>query len=521
MITSVLLSLRLHQDWTQEELAVRSGVSVRTIRNLESGRIQNPRASTVDLLLAALDPDLQVQLRDRANECESMVTAFRTELLQAGPPAVDLWRGPRPPRTSLIGRDLDLGRLAELVTMHPVTVLTGPGGVGKSRLALAVAETVGSAFAAGVIIAQLGRLPREGRDCEQTFDLALRTVTKQLDGRRSSGQPMLLVLDNTEHLPQTTTLLVEHLLSTLSGLHLIVTTRCPPVLAAARIWEVAALPIEPAVELLSQRLPTDSLALELADAPGQLAGLCRELDGIPRLIEFAAHRLRIAPLSALMSNYGSQELLWAPDFLALPHQRSLEASLRWSWDLLTGRQRGFLTRLAELPEHLPGTGDALAGLVPDLSGGEAVSLLADLADTSMLQVHRGEQYEYRMMRHVRTFISALARLPSTRSVSASESASEAAAVAHPSAVDSGEDSPLGRPAEKTARSQVIHDPARHYPGYRPAGPGLSPGIGIGAGPGPCPGTGPCPDNPQSAPPALARETAVMTRPLRTSHRPVS
>lgn len=483
MITGVLLSLRLHREWTQEELSARSGISVRTIRNLESGRIQNPRHSTVDLLLAVLDPDLQQELRARAAESTGMSTAFRSELLLSAAAPAERWRGPRPPRTSLVGRDRELGQIADLVAAHPVTVLTGPGGVGKSRLALAVAEAVGPEFANGVVVAQLGRIPRESPEGEPPFTLALKTVTELLDDDwKSAGQHLLLVLDNTEHLPQTTTLLVEHLLNTWPGIHLVVTTRCPPVLAAAKIWEVAALPIESSVELLAQRLPTNSLALELADAPGQLASLCRELDGIPRLIEFAAHRLRIAPLSALMSNYGSLELLWAPDFLALPHQRSLEASLRWSWELLTSRQRRFLSRLAALPELmstglLPSTGDELADLVPGLSSGETVGLLADLADTSMLQVCRGSQYEYRMMRHVRTFISSLA-----------QSAEDLA----------GEDFAHNRP-ERAGRGQAAYDPARRRAaGNRPA---------------------PSPHHHTQS--ALLREIAVMTRPFRMSHRPVS
>lgn len=399
MINSTILKLRLDREWTQEELSTRSGISVRTISNLESGRIRNPRHSTVDLLLTVLDPDLSRSMKARASQPPSARAGAQRP---AG-----AWHGPRPARTPLIGRAADVEALAELVSAHQITVLTGPGGVGKSRLALAVGEAVGARFPGGVVVAELGRIPREGADPQPSFALALRAVADLVEAAAPAGRPALLVLDNAEHLPQTTALLVQHAQAAWPELHLIVTSRCALVLSGARTREVAALAPTAAEELLAQRIAAYAPAAEAAGDPSGFAQLSRTLDGIPRLIEFAAYRLRSAPLCSPLSAGDLLALLRAPDFLALPHQRSLEASLRWSWDLLSARQQYLLGRLAGLPAIGCGDAHALAATVAELPLGELVCLAADLVDSSMLQLRRGTRYEYQILDHVRAFVNSL------------------------------------------------------------------------------------------------------------------
>ncbi|HEY5836123.1 helix-turn-helix domain-containing protein [Streptomyces sp.] len=440
MRNDLLLALRTQRGWTQEELSERSGISVRTIRNLERGRIQSPRRSSLELLFSVLDPELRGR-RDNGpagNRTTGGSAGFPEppEASAGGPPMsgpplprpkpAGRWRGPRPPRTALVARDADLDQLYGLVARNAVTVLTGPGGIGKTRLALAVAERIAAETGGVVAVAQLGRIAatagRPGGDGPAALATARQIVADLLgDEPRSPGTgPALLVLDTAEHLPQATALLVEHLRGTWPELRLVVTTRRPPVLPEARIWETAPLPPDGAVQLMYRRLASSSLDRDLTGSPDLVQALCRELDGVPRLIEFAAYWLRSVPVSTLLSPEHVLELLGFPDFSALPHQRSLRSSLEWSWEMLTDRQRQFMTRLAEQQDVLTGTAAELAALEPDFVRTEAVRLLGELADASLLQVRRGDRYEYRMLRHVRAFVRHRARAAAAPSVPAQQ-----------------------------------------------------------------------------------------------------
>jgi predicted ATPase/transcriptional regulator with XRE-family HTH domain len=419
MRNDLLLALRTQRGWTQEQLSERSGISVRTIRNLERGRIRSPRRSSLDLLFSVLDPESRGVGENcdagtgsgKWNTGDATGLARPTETAHADARHIrrgtGRWRGAKPPRTELIGHDDDLDRLCDLVTGTAVTVITGPGGVGKTRLALAVAERTAAEFAGGVAVAQLGAIAEAaGGDGPAALSAARRTVAEVLGGERQppGGCATLLVLDTAEHLPQATALLVEHLRGTWPDLRMIITTRRPPVLPEARIWETAPLPPDTAVQLMYRRLASSSLDHDLTGSPDLVRSLCRELDCVPRLIEFAAYWLRSVPVSTLLSPEQVLELLGFPDFSVLPHQRSLRGSLEWSWGMLTERQRRFMTRLAE--QHGPVASDApeLTALEPGITRTEAVCLLAELADASLLQVRRGERYEYRMLRHVRAFV---------------------------------------------------------------------------------------------------------------------
>ncbi|WNI14164.1 helix-turn-helix domain-containing protein [Actinacidiphila sp. ITFR-21] len=452
MRNDLLLALRTQRGWTQEELSERSGISVRTIRNLERGRVQSPRRSSLDLLFSVLDPELRgaggppasgTGVRAGGGAARSAGDPGRAggpgplpraAAEPAGGPRVVArtparWRGPRAPRTTLVGREREVDELCEIVTGHPVTVLTGPGGIGKSRLALAVAERTAAEFPGGIAVAQLGRVAAAtaanggaggfgggaaaapvfgtlGGDGPGALAAAGRAVAELLgDERQPPGAgPGLLVLDTAEHLPQTTALLVEQLRGAWPDLRIVVTTRRPPVLAEARIWETGPLTVESAVQLMSLRLACSSLTDDLAGSPERVRELCRELDCVPRLIEFAAYWLRSIPVSALFRPDHVLELLGVPDVSALPHQRSMRGSLEWSWGMLSPRQRQFLVRISDSPEPLTSDGLEPGALEPEFSCTEAVCLLAELADASLLQVRRGPRYEYRMLRHVRAFV---------------------------------------------------------------------------------------------------------------------
>ena len=101
--------------------------------------------------------------------------------------------------------------------------------------------------------------------------------------------------------------------------------------------------------------------------PERVRELCRELDCVPRLIEFAAYWLRSVPVSALLRPEHVLELLGIPDVSALPHQRSMRGSLEWSWGMLAQRQRQFMVRLAERPEPVASDGLESTALEPEFT----------------------------------------------------------------------------------------------------------------------------------------------------------
>lgn len=402
MSNNLFARMRLARGLTQEELSARSGISVRTIRNFECGVIDRPRRSSLDMLLSVLDPGHEQlggeQLNELAMRAGTIEDWLRRHDLEPGN-----WRGTRPPRTSLVGRDLDVDRLAELVTSQPITVVTGPGGVGKSRVALAVAERVGPAFAGGVAVTEMGTIPPEQqRDSQSVMELARDAVDRMVPGDDQRRGHYLLVLDNTEHLARTTALLVDRLLNEHPAPHILITSRRPPVVPGAGICELGLPSRDTALQLMADRVQTNCPELGLSAESPRSAALVEQLDRLPRLVEFAARRLRTLPLSALLSDRRALKVLHSADFSALPHQRSLEASLRWSLDLLDRRHRDLLTRLARREFESFSVGDLDAGAGPDT---EAVELLADLADSSLLQVDRGNRYEYRMFRHVQALMA--------------------------------------------------------------------------------------------------------------------
>jgi transcriptional regulator with XRE-family HTH domain len=144
-LRNVLVSQRRVTGWSQEELAERSGVSVRTIRNLETGVNRNPRRTSVELILAAFSSATLAGGVGLAPESRAPVPVV--EVVEASPAffpgARSPWYGIRPRTDSTIGRRTDLRQVVTAAQRGRLTVLTGPAGIGKTRLALAAAERVG------------------------------------------------------------------------------------------------------------------------------------------------------------------------------------------------------------------------------------------------------------------------------------------------------------------------------------------------------------------------------------------
>jgi predicted ATPase len=435
-----LVSHRRAIGWTQEHLAERSNVSVRTIRNLEAGAINNPRRGSVELLLNALDSALSAPGANqpptgatsplRQSRVASIIGADRTGNDTGG--QRQRWLGLRPDPEPIVGRGADLEHILGAVQRLRRVVLTGPGGVGKTRLALTAADRIRARFRDGVAFVELGLLapesvPPHPRSMDDFDRVRLAVLTAaglptsptdpSVAGPPSADARMLIVIDNAEHVLKTVTRLSQQLLDDYRGLHLIITSRRSLPAASAHSWEVGPLGFDrpvngangrsDAVELFLRRVQSSCPTLDLSDRLTAVAELCRRLDGMPLAIEMAALRMRSVSLDTLLSDAPISHVLGQSAPAGLPHQRTLLESVRWSYDLLSEGQRRLLHQIAH--RSGPFTFDDIArlGQRAETTQMSFIGLLSGLIDSSLVQVRRGPQYKYRVLGFVREFVNGL------------------------------------------------------------------------------------------------------------------
>jgi predicted ATPase len=253
----------------------------------------------------------------------------------------------------LFGRERELAEIAKTITSSSLTTVTGPGGVGKTALALAVAAASSAHFPDGVFVVWLASL--------RSADLVAGEVAAQVGMPRSGGQSneealarwltdrdVLLVLDNCEHVVSAVAELVEHLTARLPRLRVLATSREPLWVVDEVNHRLAPLPEADAVRLFQERAGALGQA-SLDRGPGvDLVGqICRRVDGLPLAIELAAARVVGLDLHDIARHLDDL-------FALLPQAvrrvdgapRSLRATVEWSDALLTGEERLLLRRMA-------------------------------------------------------------------------------------------------------------------------------------------------------------------------------
>jgi predicted ATPase len=280
------------------------------------------------------------------------VTATSAEAVQALSGTTGSLPGAGRPRR-LVGRDCDLAELAETITSSSVTTVTGPGGVGKTALALAVAAARLTHFPDGVFVVWLASL--------RSADLVAGEVAAQVGMQRSGGQAnehalarwladrdVLLVLDNCEHVVSAVAELVEDLTARLPRLHILATSREPLWVVDEVSYRLAPLPEADAVRLFQERAGTRAQASLDSDRAGELVGeICRRVDGLPLAIELAAARVVGLDLQDISRHLDDLfDLLPQAARRADGAQRSLRATVEWSDALLTEDERLLLRRMA-------------------------------------------------------------------------------------------------------------------------------------------------------------------------------
>jgi predicted ATPase/DNA-binding XRE family transcriptional regulator len=398
---AVLRSYRLRAKLTQEELAARAGIGVRTVRDLERGRASRPQRNTVELLAAALG----LAGADRLG----FLAAARGQQADTAPP-------PRyvrlPPAGDLIGRD---GDVAELVTrLSPARedgprgiTLVGLAGVGKTSLALMVAHRVAPAHPGGVA----GIVVTDGSTAGEVLGgvAAVFGVGRPDDlAPRFAGRSALLLLDAVERASEAVAEALSRLLHQHPTLRFLATGRHPVGLPTERVWPVAPLiaPPEdagpeladvagyPAAALFLDRLTQVRGAPVEPDEVAPLAALVRRLGGLPIALELAAARGRVLTVAEILDRYGDRVL----DLSGRPAPGavvSVREAVAASYRLLAPEEQRALHRLATFRNRW--SLDLAEAVIEDGSATDAVHLLDRLLELGLLSARGARAFRFRLL----------------------------------------------------------------------------------------------------------------------------
>ncbi|WP_086827118.1 BTAD domain-containing putative transcriptional regulator [Allokutzneria sp. NRRL B-24872] len=284
--------------------------------------------------------------------------------------------------TTLIGRVDAIAELRALLDDSRLVTLTGPGGVGKTRLAIETARQLTKAFPDGVWLVELSALDRGVTELVSTV-VGLRhdAPGPGLEQRLASmlrTKRLLLVLDNCEHVIEAVAELTERLLRAAPDVRVLATSRQPLAAEGEAVWSVPPLTPQAAAQLFAARAAPGFSADEAGANAEAVATICRRLDGIPLALELAATRLRALGVRELAARIDDRFALLAGGRRTAPsRQRTLRAVIDWSWDLLAEDERTVLRRLTVHAEGC--TLDAA-----EVVCGATLDVLARLVDRSLV-----------------------------------------------------------------------------------------------------------------------------------------
>ena len=302
----------------------------------------------------------------------------------------------------LVGRAFATHHVAEILTAHRVVTLTGPGGIGKTALALQVAQSVFTSTQVDAYFVNLAPLS-DPRLVPSTIAsiLDVRLGSEESDAasvaRAIGARQLLLVIDNCEHLIDAVANMTETMIQMCRGVSVLATSRENLRIVDEYVYRVGPLSIpteqdlEPdvilaqsAVQLFMARINAAQAAFSPDSANLlQVAAVCRRLDGIPLAIEFAAARAATLGLAQVAARLDDRfGLLTAGRRTALPRQQTLRATLDWSYDLLSEWERRLLCCLAIFPGGF--TLEAASAVVPERQLTSVLEGIANLVAKSLL-----------------------------------------------------------------------------------------------------------------------------------------
>jgi predicted ATPase/DNA-binding SARP family transcriptional activator len=305
--------------------------------------------------------------------------------------------------TELIGREAEIRDVISLLNRCRLVTLTGAGGVGKTRLATAVAEEYGSQFLDGAWFVDLAPLQNPStipttiagamEIQQETGQPILETVCDRLKGRE-----LLILLDNCEHLAPSVAEVVDALLSSAKGVHILATSRQSIGVTGEQVWRVPSLQIplvsdggagraehaESIKKSASVRLFLERSGLDITQCPqggaelDAVASICRRLDGLPLAIELAASRTKALTAMEIEARLSDRFAVLSSSNRTVARHQTLHASMEWSWDLLSEAERELLMRLAVFRGGCSlDTAEAIYSDHPEVPVVECISSLVD------------------------------------------------------------------------------------------------------------------------------------------------
>jgi predicted ATPase/DNA-binding CsgD family transcriptional regulator len=326
---------------------------------------------------------------------------------------------------SFVGRERELDELRKAVSATRMLTLSGPGGIGKTRLALRTLAVLADEFPDGAWFVELADLNNP--------DLIVAHVASAIGIAEEQGRPlldtltdalrprtMLIALDNCEHLIDACAMVCQRILATAPDVRLLATSREPLRVAGEVVWQVPPLSIAPAgpagelsrceaIQLFAERASASAGGFTVTPANARpVAELCRELDGLPLAIELAAARVRALSVEQIRARLTDRFELLTTGARTAPHrQRTLRATIDWSHDLLAERERVLLRRLSVFA----GWSLEMAEQVCSderIPADDMLDLLAALVDKSLV-VREPEalgQARYRLLDTIRAYAAA-------------------------------------------------------------------------------------------------------------------
>ena len=338
--------------------------------------------------------------------------------------ATERRRGLPAPLTRMIGRSDIVGTLATRLPQQRFVTIAGPGGIGKTTVALATADKLSSSYRHGACFVDLASIT-DSRLVSSTLAAVLGLEILSDNPVPAllaflADKDLLIVLDNCEHVVEAAATLAEAVLKSAPGVHILATSRqrlgsdtewvhrlesldIPP--QSATLTAAEAL-LFPAIELFAERAGASLDSFELNDADASIvADLCRRLDGIPLAIELAAARVDLLGIRELATRLEDcLQILTKGRRTAVPRHQTLRATLDWSYGLLSGTEQVILRRIAVFPGSFDLASASAVAADGEVRAADMLDAVTNLGAKSLITVDvTGEDVLFRLLDTTRTY----------------------------------------------------------------------------------------------------------------------
>lgn len=401
---------RLAAGLSQLALAERARVSPRGISALESGYRRSPQRQTLNRLSGALALNADDQRAFNAAAAKPAMprrrrSAAATAPWSTAPPGLPV------ALTSFVGRDSELDEIAALLAEHRLVTITGAGGVGKTQTALRAAQvaagrlpgavylialaTIGDSSSIPVAIASaLGVQAMPNHPLLQTLVAFLR------------DKPVLLLLDNCEHVVLQAAVVAETLLTGCPQLAILATSREPLAAAGERAYRLPSLEAEDAIRLFVDRARAADHRFSLdGESLTAVAEICRRLDGIPLAIELAASRVCTLSVDALVARLDDRfRILTGGHRTALPRHQTMRAAIDWSYAILAEPEQRLLERLSVFRGAFTLAAASAICVADAVAEVDMLAIVTSLVQKSLLSANvDGSEARYRLLESFREY----------------------------------------------------------------------------------------------------------------------